>query len=330
MVQGSRDGGNSVQRRGFTLIELCVSIAVVGLLVAVLIPAVSSVRESARRAECQNRVHQVTVGAQHYAASRRGYPRCAGSFWWQLFPYLELGALKEQLENLTWTFDPVRNPDLSAELLVCPSDELVNPAHGHISYLMNDGTSLTQSYLTATGESDGVLTASPQEVTDGLSNTAMFAEHLIHYRAAWRFIDVELFMYPQQYSPDQIGPIRFAWYLNASPRDPTEFREQCRATTAGHHPIRYHDYTGWNGWGGYRHLMEPNSRSCYPGRVDDAPYIVREYRSTTGVVASSRHTGGVNVGMCDGHLRFVSDAVDINVWRAAGTRNGQESAASLR
>ncbi len=64
----------------------------------------------------------------------------------------------------------------------------------------------------------------------------------------------------------------------------------------------------------YYHVLEPNSRSCMypPGRI-----------ATT---AGSRHTGGVQVGACDGSVHFVSSSIDLGIWRALGTRAGGEVA----
>ena len=81
-------------------------------------------------------------------------------------------------------------------------------------------------------------------------------------------------------------------------------------------PWRYRGYpwsegTSWRGW--YNHLLPPNS-PCW--RPADWWAMVSP--------ASSYHTGGVNICMCDGSVRFVTDNIDPNVWSAAGSRNGGE------
>ena len=330
MLQPTSPPATPSCRNAFTLLELCVSIAIVGLLAAIVIPAVSATREAARRTDCQDRLHQVTAAALAFESSHGRYPTASTRGGWAtLFPYLELDSLQQALFRTTPSggrvsinYDPSLYPGLSAEVLTCPSDELANANHGHITYLMNNGTRVEEQPWNG-------LPAQTRDITDGLSNTAAFAEHLIQYRAAWHYIDEELFAYPSEYDPMTIGPIRFTWYLDGTPATAEDFHDLCQAAPALYHPIRYKDYIGWSGSHGYKHLMEPNTRSCYPGRIDDDPLRVSNYNSSASVVASSRHPGCVNVGMCDGHLRVVGDSVDISVWRAAGTISGHEAVAPL-
>src|SRR5687768_17085334 len=94
------------QRRGFTLVELLVVIAIIGILVALLLPAVQAARESARRAQCSNNIRQIALAAHQYHDQRRhlpgmGYtPLEAGGVWgnhfFHLLPYLEQGNLYER------------------------------------------------------------------------------------------------------------------------------------------------------------------------------------------------------------------------------------------
>ncbi len=73
--------------------------------------------------------------------------------------------------------------------------------------------------------------------------------------------------------------------------------------------------------GGYQHTGPPNSFACF---YNDGGYTFRSVVNGP-VSASSLHPGGVNVGMLDGAVRFVSDSIDIGVWRALGTRSGGET-----
>lgn len=69
----------SLQRRGFTLVELLVVIAIIGLLVALLLPAIQAARESARRAHCLNNLAQIGVALQHYANAHHRLPPASTS-----------------------------------------------------------------------------------------------------------------------------------------------------------------------------------------------------------------------------------------------------------
>jgi prepilin-type processing-associated H-X9-DG protein len=90
-------------------------------------------------------------------------------------------------------------------------------------------------------------------------------------------------------------------------------------------PLGVIQEAGYYEYAGYTHTFPPNHVGCW-----NSPPYDEVYDGTTnvtewaGIPATSEHRGGVNVGFCDGRLAFVSDAVDVDVWRAIGTINGEE------
>src|SRR5687767_10121672 len=90
-------------RPAFTLVELLVVIAIIGILIALLLPAVQAARESARRAQCANNLKQIGVAVHNYHEARKSLPPCrlAGGTGWATFfvlilPYME----QEQVYDL--------------------------------------------------------------------------------------------------------------------------------------------------------------------------------------------------------------------------------------
>lgn len=118
--------------RGFTLVELLVTIAVIGVLIALVMPAVQAARESARRARCMNNLHQIGVANALYADRGELPIGCEGCGQWRgklaswitrLLPYLEQQTLADQYDNSLRAKDPAnRRLAVRIDTLLCPSD----------------------------------------------------------------------------------------------------------------------------------------------------------------------------------------------------------------
>jgi len=150
-------------QRGFTLIELLVVISIIGVLVALLLPAVQTMRESARRTSCMNNMRQLGMGTIHYESSKRKLPGYIGSIRqnngkklrvdWPvlLMPHIERTDVYDYIQSQPSNVIPVVVP---LETMKCAStDEWDNPLE--VDYAMNGGSG-TEDIVTTQWRGDGV------------------------------------------------------------------------------------------------------------------------------------------------------------------------------
>jgi prepilin-type processing-associated H-X9-DG protein len=304
--------------------------AIIGILIALLLPAVQQAREAARRIRCRNNLKQVGLALHNYESSLKVFP--PGRLNWPyvyspqafLLPYLEQANL-EHLINYNVSFtgaDLPAWPNAQAALTTvptyaCPSDgeRVPGSSFGATSYAGNVGSGLVAgSNLNTIGlpgpYADGVFfqgsSISFRDLMDGSSNTAAFSETLLGNG-----------------SPSASGGL---------PRDPRRevllLPGGTPTTTANCAPgsgtwwadrgIRW--IQGSYGYALYNHFYTPNASTF------DCNNQSRTHALTA---ARSAHAGGVNVVLCDGSVRFVGDTVDVGIWRALATRAGGEATAEF-
>jgi prepilin-type N-terminal cleavage/methylation domain-containing protein/prepilin-type processing-associated H-X9-DG protein len=315
-------------RRAFTLIELLVVIAIIGILIALLLPAVQKVREAANRAKCSNNLKQFGLALHGYhdamgffPGARDPYPLCFSPHA-HLLPFLEQQNLYKIIDftgdnGATTTYRGVNAEaaETPVTFFSCPSDVGAVPGgNGAVQGVIFGGTNYVSCVGTGASSSgvmngdyvsgDGVfLLTHPvaiKDISDGMSNTAAFSESVYGNGLA-----------AQSSLAGAADPMMVAIDINGSAMDP----ETCAATET---------YTGQRGdrWinGGYlstayNHYLTPNSPTL------DCLNTANNYGLKT---ARSRHSGGVNLLVCDGSVRFISNNVSLTAWRALATRAGGE------
>ncbi len=319
-----------IRRSAFTLIELLVVIAIIAILIALLVPAVQKVREAASRTQCLNNLKQIGLAMHGYHDAQGGLPTAGdypfgttGAAWSiqaRLLPYVEQDAL-HKLINFSAAYST--QPTITSarvQLHLCPSDPNAKPrqdgalTHYPISYGANFGTWMIFNASTQQG-GDGTFVVNRKTslvtVTDGTSNTLAFAE-------------VKMF---SPYLRDGGNPSAAGTPIPASPAVVAGYGGSFKVDS-GHTEwvdARVHQT-------GFTTVFTPNTNVPYvnAGVTYDIDFnSTREGTSTTAityaaVTSRSYHAGMVNVLLADGTCRPISNSISLAVWRALGTRVGNE------
>jgi prepilin-type N-terminal cleavage/methylation domain-containing protein/prepilin-type processing-associated H-X9-DG protein len=347
------------RRLAFTLVELLVVIAIIGILVALLLPAIQAAREAARRSECLNNLKQLGVAHQNYhdtfnsfvyrkggtngsdsATSNRG--RRSGFI--SLLPFLEQQGMWENIVNGT----PPEGPSAwsgwgpwndAPDSLLCPSDAgYPNKDGRHNSYAFCIGdraeNANNQNGATVRGVFGVNQTVTFAQILDGTSNTILMSERLCQQQM------------PRAQDPVAVGGQQVEHVMGICTRPPSTVRTNpavCFQVTDGKYFIDQSQIQGRFGiswtdgqamYVGFNTILPPNAPACADGGSwGDSNHLI--------IPPASRHPGGVNVVFADGSTKFINDSIDTGdlsvgqplqgpsrygVWGAYGSRNGGESA----
>ena len=312
-----KKSSQSAHRSGVTLLEILVVTSIIAILASLLLPAVQQSREAARRMTCQSQLRQLITAAQNFESTYRKFPN-GTSHKYELLPFLgetavfEAGKTNGGEGNL-FDDDPLK--DTYLPYLICPSDPGATTGEGIFgtafgtSYHGNAGTGVLADGFNGLfgygADSNDIYpdkAVKTGDITDGLSNTAMFSEALLPNSRQPRVTST--WLTPTEYFDPEDLPV-LASQCNSVPRNPQE---------SGWEPTPFPRGFPWHGGGMgtalYTHTLPPNRPSCTNGSS-----------VMTGIyTAASMHPGGVNVAFADGHIDFVSQDIDSNVWVELGSR----------
>ncbi len=301
--------------RGFTLVELLVVIAIIGVLVALLLPAVQAAREASRRAACSNKLRQLGIALHNHHDTTGRFPvsnffkigdhgnENVSKFWgWlpQLLPSLEQSTMHDQIDFTKRPHDPV-----NLELVQTPLDVLTCPS---------------SPYLTELGYQETINTGSPETIAE-----TSFAVNIGDY---WNATGLkgpgapENIFFGNQDIPPRGVISRYGW--SAQLKDITDgtsstfalgevvghwcinqdFPNQAFATTA--HPINF-----------------KNEAFQEHGNVDYNK-LPTDLRWNWAITFRSFHPGGAHFLMCDSSAGFISEDIDHFTYMALASREGEE------
>jgi prepilin-type N-terminal cleavage/methylation domain-containing protein/prepilin-type processing-associated H-X9-DG protein len=307
------------RRSAFTLIELLVVIAIIAILIGLLLPAVQKVREAGARIQCSNNLHQVALALHNYHDTLGSFPPGRDdneiSAHAYLLPYLEQDNTY-RLVNFKATWDDPSNAAACAvtvKTFLCPSDpyNTVPPGWAGTNYRVNQGSGILWGLPTFTGPNAGMpppngpffLNSHTKfaDIVDGTSNTAAWSEHV-----RGDFSNAVSTDRSDTYRPGTHPATADQAVADCAAVNVQDLSKQGISNVGAPWMQGYHSTTI------YFHVAPPNSRSCMfpPGRI-----------ATT---ANSGHINGVNIALCDGSVRFVSNAIQLSTWRALGSRDGGE------
>ncbi|MGD9647450.1 MAG: DUF1559 domain-containing protein [Pirellulales bacterium] len=312
---------------GFTLVELLVVVAIIGVLMALLMPAVQMAREAGRRIACGSNLRQLGIALQqfhehygHFPPGRGGPPPTVFSPQAYLLPFVEQGGLQGQLDlnaaptNLVIGGVPYSgavNAAAAAQtvpILQCPSD----PAAGRVMGSSFGGTNYVACVGSGTIDNgtvvraDGVFFLTSRvrvaDLIDGSSHTAAFSERpLGSGEAVTSALPADVGLYILE-----LNSVNVSIAACSSSSSGGWYSQRSAKWILGNYGNTL-----------YNHYFEPNARQWD---------CMNPPQQKGFLAARSDHVGGVQLLCCDGSTRFIVDAVDLAVWRGLATRAGREAA----
>jgi len=295
-------------RHGFTLVELLVVIAIIGVLVALLLPAVQAAREAARRSQCTNNLKQVTLALHNYHDTNRKLPSAfydtrEHGIWVRLSPFMEQGAFFDRYNFNTGALGGVNGTlvkEVTMQGLRCPS--------GAINFCMISDTSRQANYTThyygiqgpvGTNSTTGTTYKRYDNIgaAGGVSSQGLFTVCVSAYRDAIDFGGVT----------DGLS------------------------NTLAFGEISWNDYQGYREFNYGVYWAASNDAAIMSTKdvswpinigLQSTSTVYRGY-SRTGAYGS-HHPGGANFALADGSVRFLSQTINMDTYLSLASRNGGE------
>jgi prepilin-type N-terminal cleavage/methylation domain-containing protein len=339
--------GQGRRTAAFTLVELLVVIAIIGVLVALLLPAVNAARESGRRTQCANNLRQIAMGAHAYCEAMGVFPagdiqakpcdpmandngwvntppddsddKWSSNYSWAtlVLPYIDQAAVYDMYNFNLDHLDPVNAIARSQPIAtyVCPDDtmQIDEPRPGQLGWNPGQGQAIEAPYYW---------------------NWNNWSRLRLNYAACYGNTG---------YNQTDLGNVTFlgAMFTNGRGYSTASITDGASNTLAfsevlpGHGPY----YEGPPGDGmvceggqAFEGYVTPNStaadvvcNACPQSRAISVPCVVSMTDALQYQAARSAHPNGVNCALGDAAMRFISNSINLSVWQALCSARGGET-----
>ena len=327
-------------RRGFTLVELLVVITIIGVLLALLLPAVQASRQAARRMSCSNSLKQLALGMHNYHDTNGSLPplyigpaQAEGALSWSihLLPFVEQQALFDGFEKLPHRPGGPAKLDSDAyyataglaagfrqlPTYLCPADSAgqivrsttdvfrsgVSADFVPLSYKVSTGTDIDGIDTVNNGMFQAVHGLRFDDARDGASNVFLLSEVAMTGADSTSFVGYAA-----------TGSVKRIPQLPTFP-----VADPC----VDHHDGDHYRGNATNRQGSYFHHGLPHYSSFLAVNLPNGPSCY-ESASVSAVAASSQHPGGAMHALGDGSVRYVSSNMDRAAYNRFGTRDDGE------
>jgi len=322
-----------IRRRAFTLVELLVVIAIIGILIALLLPAIQAARETARRLQCENNLKQIGLALHNYHDIRKKFPpgyqslvgrggpdddKGPGWGWAALIlPHLEQSTIYDQINFDRSITDPANAAARMTSLpdFLCPSDV------GNATFTVDALGDSTPDYSTPLKDSTG----KPVQVAHG-NYVGVFGNPEITSDPGFLSTD-----------PARTMAHQGMFYRNSAVKIKDVVDGTSHTLFVGERNSKL-AYATWAGsvTGGQVPPRNPNPYNWPP---EGAPVLILGHTGDAGDVPPhtpnspvnhvddfwSPHPMGVNFLLVDGSVRMIANTISPQVWWALGTRAGRET-----
>jgi prepilin-type N-terminal cleavage/methylation domain-containing protein/prepilin-type processing-associated H-X9-DG protein len=364
----SRRFYRSTGSSGFTLVELLVVIAIIGVLVGLLMPAVQSAREAARRMQCSSHLRQMTLAMANYESAHKSFPPGGKrdsdfSIQARLLPFMEQTSLHNQFDysQIAWLgthnakFPNAMFVDAFAvpvSIFLCPSDPAPSVTevptngipyrYGGLNYMVSYGSS-TATHYDIRFRTDGIVAAGIasryRDILDGSSNTIIVSESVRSVGPDLVYAAGTLPKFPYQLTVNGSGGVNSALHATPGMTASGPWNTSGSGTFAFNPNLEaiVPTLTTWRG--GLNTAIRGRGISwAYSGAINSMTngYSPPNTRIPDVVIhftgffgPRSHHTGGANVGYADGSVRFIPNGIDLGVIRALHSIQGGEVVASF-